>query len=68
MCVPSLKLGRYLWWFEYAWPMGSSTVRGCGLVGGHESLSWALRSYAQVLSKTDESLWDGKTIPESLAR
>lgn len=21
-----------LWWFEYAYPMGSGTIRGCGLV------------------------------------
>ena len=21
-------------WFEYAWPMGSGTIRRCGLIGG----------------------------------
>ena len=24
----------WLWWFRYAWPMGSGTVRRYGLVGG----------------------------------
>ena len=23
----------HLWWFEYAWPMGSGTIRRRGLVG-----------------------------------
>ena len=33
-----------LWWFEYAWPTGSGTIRRCGLVGGSASLwGWALR-------------------------
>jgi len=27
-----------LWWFEYAWPMGSATSRRCGLVGESVSL------------------------------
>ena len=58
MCAPSLKLGRRLWWFEYAWPMGSATIRRYGLVGGHGSLGWALNSHNQVLSKTNEC--DGK--------
>jgi hypothetical protein len=22
-----------VWWFEYAWPIGSSTIRRCGHVG-----------------------------------
>jgi hypothetical protein len=22
-----------LWWFDYAWPMGSDNIRRCGLVG-----------------------------------
>ena len=22
-----------IWWFEYAWPMGSVTIRWCGLNG-----------------------------------
>lgn len=21
------------WWFEYAWPMGSDTIRRCGIIG-----------------------------------
>ena len=26
------KYKKYiLWWFEYAWPMGSGTIRRCGL-------------------------------------
>jgi hypothetical protein len=44
-----------LWWFEYAWPMGSGTLRRCGLVGVGLALleeeswwGWALRSYAQA--------------------
>jgi hypothetical protein len=40
-----------VWWCEYAWPMGSSTIRRCGLVGGSASLwGWALRFWAQVPS------------------
>jgi hypothetical protein len=32
-----------LWWFEYAWPTGSATVRRLGLVRGSVSLwRWAL--------------------------
>ena len=27
-----------LWWFVYAWPMGSGTIKRCGLVGGSASL------------------------------
>jgi len=27
-----------LWWFEYAWPTGSDTIRRCGLVGESVSL------------------------------
>ena len=27
-----------LWWFEYAWPMGSGTIRKCGLNGGNVAL------------------------------
>jgi hypothetical protein len=23
----------YVWWFEFVWPMGSDTIRRCGLVG-----------------------------------
>ena len=22
-----------MWWFEYAWPMGSGTIRKCSIVG-----------------------------------
>ena len=33
----SVKKGQcfsyHVWWFEYAWPMGSGTIRRCGLVG-----------------------------------
>ena len=45
---PSPKLARkekekkaeaiQVWWFEYAWPTGSGTIRRCGLVGGNVSL------------------------------
>ena len=24
-----------MWWFEYAWPMGSGSIRSCDLVGGN---------------------------------
>lgn len=37
-----------LWWFEYAWPVGSDTIRTRSLVGGSEILGGggrALRSY-----------------------
>ena len=46
-----------LWWFEYAWPIGSGTVRRCDLVGGSVSLwDWALEvSYAQALPTAEES-------------
>jgi hypothetical protein len=27
-----------LWWFEYAWPMGSGAIGRCGLVRGSVSL------------------------------
>ena len=37
------ELVQLVWWFEYAWPMGSSTIR-CGLVGGSVSTwVWTLR-------------------------
>jgi hypothetical protein len=29
---------NHVWWFEYAWPIGSGTVRRCGLVGGSVSV------------------------------
>jgi hypothetical protein len=36
----------WLWWFEYAWPTGTGTVRRCGLAGGSVSLwGWALKVY-----------------------
>lgn len=40
-----------LWWFEYAWPTGSGTIRRCILVGRNVSLCrWALEgSCAQIL-------------------
>ena len=46
-----------VWWFEYAWPMGSSTIRRYGLVGGSVSLrGWAVKSCAQTLPCTEETL------------
>lgn len=27
-----------VWWFEYAWPIGSGTVGRCDLIGGNVSL------------------------------
>lgn len=33
----------YFWWFEYAWPMESGSIRRCGLVGGGVSLWGGLR-------------------------
>jgi hypothetical protein len=47
-----------LWWFEYAWPIESGTVRRCGLAGGIVSLwRWALEvySYAQALLTAEDS-------------
>ncbi|EDL89534.1 rCG42807, partial [Rattus norvegicus] len=38
-----------MWWFEYAWPIGSSAIKRGGLVAGSASLCRrALRSYAQA--------------------
>jgi hypothetical protein len=44
-----------LWWFEYAWPMGSGTISKCGLIGGSVALLeegvifvGGLFAYAQV--------------------
>lgn len=32
--ISHLELGApALWWFEYAWHMGSSTIGRCGLIG-----------------------------------
>jgi hypothetical protein len=48
-----------VWWFEYAWPMGSDTIRRCGLVGGSVSLwGWALEvsSYLQAPPRAEEGL------------
>lgn len=45
-----LALGSHLWWFEYACPMGSGSVRKCGLGAGmalleevHRCGDWALK-------------------------
>jgi hypothetical protein len=27
-----------VWWFEYGWPVGSGTIRRCGLIGGGVAL------------------------------
>ena len=41
----NLTISRPMCQFEYAWPIGSDTIRGCDLVGGSASLwGWALRS------------------------
>jgi len=47
-----------VWWFEYAWPMGSATIRKCGPAGGTASQwGWALRILsAQVLLPAGDSL------------
>jgi hypothetical protein len=44
-------------WFIYAWPMRSGSRRRCAIVGGSSSV-WglALRSYAQALPSSEESL------------
>ena len=31
--LKDLSSGGQLWWFEYAWPMESDTIRRCGLIG-----------------------------------
>ena len=49
----------WLWWFEYAWPIGSGTVRRCGLVGGSVSL-WGQASRSPVLKlcpKKNQASW-----------
>jgi hypothetical protein len=33
VCTSLLGPGSKIWWFEYAWPMGSITIRRCGLIG-----------------------------------
>jgi hypothetical protein len=43
-----------LWWFEYAWPMGSATIRRCDHVG-EGGQGWALRSYAKVPPSVNEN-------------
>lgn len=57
----------FMWWFESAWPMGSGTIRSCGLVGGSVSLCrWALKvPSAQDLPSTRESLHLGACRKES---
>lgn len=45
-----------VWWLECTWPMGSGTIRRCGLVGGSASLcrrAWRAPS-AQALSSLGE--------------
>jgi hypothetical protein len=48
--------GSGMWWFEYVWPLGSGTIRRCGLVGGSVSLwGWPLMFYAQAPPNAEES-------------
>ena len=42
-----------VWWFEYAWPIRSGTVRRCSLVGGSVSLwGWALEVFSNAQPPT----------------
>ena len=42
-----------MWSFEYVWPIGSGTVRKCGLVEGSVSLwGWALEFSSMLMSQT----------------
>jgi hypothetical protein len=50
----SLESLSLLWWFEYAWPMGNGTIKGCSLVRSVSLWGEALRSYAQTLPSTEE--------------
>ena len=54
-----------MWWFEYACPMGNSTIRRCGFAGIGVALlekvyhpyRWALRApSAQALASVEETL------------
>jgi hypothetical protein len=52
--IVSSRPAREYWetlsvWFVFAWPMGSGTIRGCGLAGGSVSLcKWALRGSSML--------------------
>jgi hypothetical protein len=43
-----------MWWFEYAWPIGSGTVRGCGLVRIVALWWWALKVSSNVQAPPSE--------------
>jgi hypothetical protein len=56
----SIKDVCVVWWFEYAWPMGSGTIRKCGLIGGEKACHYeggVLRSPVSV------PVWPGDPVP-----
>jgi hypothetical protein len=43
--ITGFKIIIAVWWFEYAWPKGSGTVRRCSLVGGSVTVGVACRGF-----------------------
>jgi hypothetical protein len=56
---------KKLWWFEYAWPIGSGTVRRSGLVRGSVSL-WGVGFGGLLLCSGSTHF--GRELPSSYLR